>query len=268
MSILFEDDWDRSDKPPNRGGSASQTIHPGETLQNMKEDVLRAPKAVLELLLCPATYLVFVLIVGIPLVFYTSFALLFDYLPARAFGYTKGTQQLDLGLLTVLSLIGGLIIWVKVNRAREKKRLADKVDALRQRSGELQLNLIKVVEARGRNHPDTGYAYRELGKNMEALGQREQARQVHLQEREIFRETLGAASPETRYWNKLGVEPVLVQPNPKSLQASQIAHDGPEIFDARRTIISIFGILVGVSVMSAVIIGFGFGIELILSLFR
>lgn len=268
MSLLFEDDWDRSDKPPKPGGGASKAIHPRETLQNMKEDVLRAPKAVLELLLCPATYLVFVLIVGIPLVFYTSFALLFDYLPARAFGYTKGTQQLDTGLLTVLTIFGGLIIWVKVNRAWEKKRLADKADALRQRNGELQGNLIRVIEEKGKKHPETGYAYRELGKNLEALGQREHARQVHLQEREIFRETLGAASPETRYWQKLEAEPVLVQPNSKFDQANQAAYDGPEIFDTRRTLISIFGILVGVSVMSAVIIGIGFWIELILSLFR
>lgn len=268
MSLLFEDDWDRSDKPPNRGGSASQTIHPGETLQNMKEDVLRAPKAVLKLLLCPATYLVFVLIVGIPLVIYTSFALLFDYLPARAFGYTKGTQQLDLGLLTVLSLIGGLIIWVKVNRAREKKRLSDKVDALRQRNGELQANLARVIEQKGRNHPKTAYAYRELGKNLEALGEGEQARQVHLQEREIFSETLGAASPETRYWRKLDLEPPVILPKPEVAEVGRATYDGPEIFDTRRTLISIFGILVGVSVMSAVFIGFGFGIELIRSLWR
>ena len=268
MSLLFEDDWNRSDKPSKRGGSASQVIHPGETLQNMKEDVLRGPKAVLELLLCPATYLVFVLIVVIPLVFYTSFALLFDYLPARAFGYTKGTQQLDTGLLTVLTLIGGLIIWVKVNRAREKKRLSDKVDALRQRNEELQENLIRVIEGKGRNHPETGYAYRELGKNLEALGEREQARQVHLQEREIFRETLGAASPETRYWKKLDLEPPVILPKPEVAQVGRTTYDGPEIFDTRRTLISIFGILVGVSVMSAVIIGFGFGIELILSIFR
>jgi hypothetical protein len=60
---------------------------------------------------------------------------------------------------------------------------------------------------RGRNHPETGYAYRELGKNLEALGQREQARQVHLQEREIFRETMGVASPEASFWGKLIEKP-------------------------------------------------------------
>jgi hypothetical protein len=269
MSLLFEDDWDGSDRPPKLGRSASKAIHPGEAVQNMKEDVLSLPKTVLELLLSPATYLVLVLIVGIPLIFYTSFALLFDYLPARAFGYTKGTQQLDIGLWTVLSIIGGLVIWGKVNRAREKKRLADKVDGLRQRTGELQANLLRVIEEKGRNHPETGYAYRELGKNMEALGQREQARKAYQQGREIFRETLGAASPEASYWGKLEIEPpALIQPKPEVTQVSRTGSGELEIFDTRRTLISIFGILVGVSVMSAVIIGFGFGIELILSIFK
>jgi len=203
MSQLFEDDWDMSGRVPKLRRGGSKAIHPGEALQNMKEDVLRAPKAVLEILLCPASYLVCALLVGIPLVFYTSFALLFDYLPARAFGYTKGTPQLDIGLWTVLSVIGGLIIWGKVNRVREKRRLANKMEGLRQQTVELQANLIRVIEEKGRNHPETGYAYRELGKNLEALGQREQARQVHLQEREIFRETLGVASPEASYWGKL-----------------------------------------------------------------
>jgi len=268
MSLLFEDDWDRSDKPPKLGRSASKVIQPGEAVQNMKEDVLSLPKTVLELLLSPTTYLVLVLIVCIPLVFYTSFALLFDYLPARAFGYTKGTRQLDIGLWIVLSVIGGLIIWGKVNRVREKKRLADKVDALRQRNGELQANLIRVIEEKGRNHPETGYAYRELGKNIEAMGQREKARQVHLQERKIFLETLGAASPEARYWGKLEVEPPVIKPKLEVVQASRTGCGELEIFDTRRTLISIFGMLLGVSVMSAVLIGFGFGIELVLSIFR
>jgi len=127
-------------------------------------------------------------------------ALLLSYLPSRLFGVTKGTFGLDLCLGILLSIIGGLIIWGKVNRAREKKRLADKVDGLRQRTVELQANLLRVMEEKGRNHPERGYAYRELGKNLEALGQREQARQAHLQERDIFRETLGEASPEASYW--------------------------------------------------------------------
>lgn len=268
MSQLFEDDWDMSGRVPKLRRGGSKAIHPGEALQNMKEDVLRAPKAVLEILLCPASYLVCALLVGIPLVFYTSFALLFDYLPARAFGYTKGTPQLDIGLWIVLSVIGGLIIWGKVNRVREKKRLADKVGELRQRTVELQANLLRVIEEKGRNHPETGYAYRELGKNLEALGQKEQAGQVHLQERGIFRETLGVASPEASYWGKLEVDRPVILPKPEVVQASRTTYDGLEIFDTRRTLISIFGILLGVSLMSAVIIGLGFGIELIISIFR
>ena len=268
MSQLFEDDWDMSGKTPKLRRGGSKAIHPGEALQNMKEDVLRAPRAVLEILLCPASYLVCALLVGIPLVFYTSFALLFDYLPTRVFGYTKGTPQLDIGLGIVLSVIGGLIIWGKVNRVREKKRLADKVGELRQRTVELQANLLRVIEEKGRNHPETGYAYRELGKNLEALGQREQARQVHLQEREIFRETLGVASPEASYWKKLDLDPPVIKPKVEVVQASRTACGDLEVFDTRRTLISIFGILLGVSVMSAVIIGIGYGVELILSIFR
>jgi len=195
-------------------------------------------------------------------------ALLLSYLPSRLFGATKGTVGLDLSLGILLSVIGGLVIWGKVNRAREKKLLADKVDGLRQRTGELQANLLRVIEEKGRNHPETGYAYRELVKNMEALGQREQARQLHLQEREIFRETLGAASPETRYWKKLDLEPPVILHKPEVTQVSRTACGELEIFDTRRTFISIFGMLLGVSVMSAVMIGFGYGIELIISILR
>jgi len=90
-----------------------------------------------------------------------------------------------------------------------------------------------------------------------------------MQEREIFRETLGAASPEARFWGKLEVEPpVLIQLKPKEVQVSRTACGELEVFDTRRTLISIFGMLLGVSVMSAVLISFGFGIELILSIFR
>jgi hypothetical protein len=195
-------------------------------------------------------------------------ALLLSYLPSRLFGATKGTFGLDLSLGILLSVIGGLIIWGKVNRVRENRRSAVKVDGLRQRTVELQANLLRVIEEKGRNHPETGYAYRELGKNMEALGQREQARQVHLKEREIFRETLGAASPEASYWKKLDLDPPVILPKPEVIQASRTGSGELEVFDTRRTLISIFGMLLGVSVMSAVLIGFGLGIELILSIFR
>jgi hypothetical protein len=248
-----------------RKAMSSEVATPGEVWENMK----RVPLGIFQLMIFPATWLCFALIILLGALYVMVPALLLSYLPSRLFGATKGTFGLDLCLGILLSVIGGLIIWGKVNRAREKKRLAAKVDGLRQRTGELQTNLIRVIEEKGRNHPETGYAYRELGKNLEALGQREQARAVHLQEREIFRETLGAASPEASYWKKLDVEPpVLIQPKPKDVEASRTTCGELEVFDTRRTLISIFGMLLGVSVMSAVIIGFGFGIELLLSIFR
>jgi len=229
-----------------------------EVWENMK----RVPLGIFQVITFPATWLCFALIILLGALYVMVPALLLSYLPSRLFGATKGTFGLDLSLGILLSIIGGLIIWGKV------KRLAEKVEALRQRNGELQANLLRVIEEKGRNHPETGYAYRELGKNLEALGQREQARQVHLQEREIFRETLGVASPEASYWGKLEVDPPVIKPKMEVVQASRSTYDGPEIFDTRRTLISIFGILLGVSLMSAVIIGIGYGIELIISIFR
>ena len=181
-----------------RKSMSPEVATPAEVWENIK----RVPLGIFHLLIFPSTWLCFALIAVLGVLYVMVPALLFDYLPSRVFGYRRGTPELDMALGALLSVIGGLFIWGKVNRVREKKRLADKVEALRQRNGELQANLISVIEEKGRNHPDTGYAYRELGKNLEALGQREQARQVHLQEREIFRETLGAASPECSYWGK------------------------------------------------------------------
>jgi len=89
-----------------------------------------------------------------------------------------------------------------------------------------------------------------------------------LQEREIFRETLGAASPEASYWKKLDLDPPVILPKFEVVQASRTVCGELEIFDTRRTLISIFGMLLGVSVMSAVIIGFGYGLDLILAIFR
>ena len=248
-----------------RKSASPEVATPAEVWENMK----RVPLGIFQVVTFPATWLCFALMIILGALYVLVPALLLSYLPSRLFGATKGTFGLDLSLGILLSIIGGLFIWGKVNRAREKKGLADKVDALRQRTGELQANLLRVIEEKGRNHPETGYAYRELGKNLEALGQREQARQVHLQEREIFRETLGAASPEASYWKKHDLEPpVLIQPKVEFTQVSRTACGEMEIFDTRRTLISIFGILLGVSVMSAVIIGIGYGIELIISIFR
>lgn len=60
----------------------------------------------------------------------------------------------------------------------------------------------------------------------------------------------------------------MIQPGPEIVQTNPGVYDGPEIFDTRRVLISIFGILLAISVMSAVIIGIGFGIELILSILK
>ena len=247
-----------------RKPASPEVATPAEVWENMK----RVPLGIFQVITFPATWLCFALMIILGALYVLVPALLFSYLPSRLFGATKGTFGLDLSLGILLSIIGGLFIWGKVKRAREKKRLAEKVETLRQRNGELQANLIRVIEEKGRNHPETGYAYRELGKNLEALGQREQARQVHLQEREIFRETLGAASPEASYWKKLDLDPPVVLPKLEVYQSSRTGSGEMEVFDTRRTLISIFGMLLGVSVMSAVIIGFGFGIELILSIFK
>lgn len=196
MNLLFEDDWDMTSKPPVLMRGGPKAITPGEAVQKMKGDVLSLPKVLLELFLCPSTYLVLALFVGIPLVYYTSFALLFDYLPSRAFGYRKGTTELDIALGILLLIIGGLVIWGKINRAREKKRLGNKVDGLRQKNVELQANLASVIGERGRNHPKTAGVFRELGENLKQLGNYQEAEEAHRAELEIVRDTLGAKSPE------------------------------------------------------------------------
>jgi len=66
----------------------------------------------------------------------------------------------------------------------------------------------------------------------------------------------------------LEVDPPVILPKLEVVQVSRTGCGELEIFDTRRTLISIFGMLLGVSVMSAVIIGFGYGIELLLSIFR
>ena len=172
--------------------ASPEVATPAEVWENMK----RLPLGIFQLMIFPATWLCFALIILLGALYVMVPALLLSYLPSRLFGYTKGTQQLDIGLWIVLSIIGGLFIWGKVNRVREKKRLADKVEALRQRTGELQTNLIRVIEEKGRNHPDTGYAYRVLGENWKQLGNYQEAEKAHRAELEIFRDTLGAKSPE------------------------------------------------------------------------
>ena len=200
-----------------RKPASPELATPAEVWENMK----RVPLGIFQVITFPATWLCFALIILLGALYVLVPALLLSYLPSRLFGATKGTLELDMALGTLLSIIGGLFIWGKVNRVREKRRLADKLDGLRQRTVELQANLLRVIEEKGRNHPETGYGCRELGKNLEALGQREQAREVHLQEREIFRETMGVASPEASYWKKLDLDPQVILPKLEVVQASR-----------------------------------------------
>jgi hypothetical protein len=175
-----------------RKAMSPEVATPREVWENMK----RVPLGIFQLMIFPATWLCFALLILLGALYVMVPALLLSYLPSRLFGATKGTFGLDLSLGILLSVIGGLVIWGKVNRVREKKRLAEQVGALRKRTVELQANLLRVMEEKGRNHPETGYAYRELGKNMEALGQREEARQAYQKSREILEQTLGVTHPD------------------------------------------------------------------------
>ena len=113
----------------------------------------RVPLGIFQVITFPATWLCFALIILLGALYVMVPALLLSYLPSRLFGATKGTFGLDLSLGILLSIIGGLFVWGKINRVREKKGLADKVDGLQKRTGELQANLIRVIEEKGRNHP-------------------------------------------------------------------------------------------------------------------
>jgi tetratricopeptide (TPR) repeat protein len=175
-----------------RKPASPEVATPAEVWENM----MRVPLGIFQVMTFPDTWLCFALLILLGALYVMVPALLLSYLPSRLFGATKGTFVLDLSLGILLSIIAGLIIWGKVNRAREKRRLTDKVDALRQRNAELQANLAKVIEQKGRNHPETGYAYRELGENWKQLGGYQKAEKAHREELEIFRETLGAKSPE------------------------------------------------------------------------
>jgi hypothetical protein len=171
---------------------SSEVATPAEVWENMK----RVPLGIFQLMIFPDTWLCFALIILLGALYVMVPALLLSYLPSRLFGATKGTFGLDLSLGILLSIIGGLIIWGKVNRVREKKRLADKVDGLRQRTGELQANLLRVIEEKGRNHPKTAGVFRELGENLKQLGNYQEAEEAHRAELEILRDTLGAKSPD------------------------------------------------------------------------
>lgn len=119
-----------------RKSASPEVATPAEVWENMK----RLPLGIFQLMIFPATWLCFALIILLGALYVMVPALLLSYLPSRLFGATKGTVGLDLCLGILLSIIGGLVIWGKVNRVREKKRLAEQVGALRKRTVELQAN--------------------------------------------------------------------------------------------------------------------------------
>lgn len=242
---------------------------PEEVWAGIKSGLWGAPRALVENLFSLDTYFFIAAMLAVSAIYIVGTALLFSYLPARLFGATEGSWGWDLLLGLLLGTMGWLYLQGKyVQPRQERAERRRRLRVLRAELGPRRERVREMVVRRGQNHPETGYAYRELGKNLEALGQREQARQVHLQEREIFRETLGVASPEANYWKKLDLDPPVIKPKLEVVQASRTACGEMEVFDTRRTLISIFGILLGVSVMSAVIIGIAYGIELIISIFR
>ncbi len=192
MKSALESYWDEMDRPANQPPGKPRAATMGEVGRGLME----LPKVVGQMLIMPGFWLCGLMMTVAMALYVLVPGLLFSYLPMRLFGVMEGTPGFDALLGILLATIAGLVIWGKVNRSREKKRLADKVDALRQRNGELQTNLARVIEQKGRNHPETAYTYRELGENWKQLGDYQEAVKAHRAELEISRETLGAKSPE------------------------------------------------------------------------
>jgi hypothetical protein len=264
VKSVLESYWDEMDRPANQPPGKQRAATMGEVGRGLME----LPKVVGQMLIMPGFWLCGLMMTVAMALYVLVPGLLFSYLPMRLFGVMEGTPGFDALLGILLATIAGLVIWGKVNRRQEVKREARRKDKLWQETNRLQAEVLAKLADKGRLHPETGYAYQALGKNLEALGERERARQAYQQGREIFRETLGAAHPEANYFGVIEKERVVIQPRPEVVQTNPGVYDGPEIFDTRRVLISIFGALLAISVMSAVIIGFGFGIELILSILK
>ena len=97
-----------------RKPASPEVATPAEVWENIK----RVPLGIFQIITFPDTWLCFALIILLGALYVMVPALLLSYLPYRLFGATKGTFGLDLSVGILLSVIGGLIIWGKVNRAR------------------------------------------------------------------------------------------------------------------------------------------------------
>jgi hypothetical protein len=256
--------WDEMDRPANQPPGKQRAATMGEVGRGLME----LPKVVGQMLIMPGFWLCGLMMTVAMALYVVVPGLLFSYLPMRLFGVMEGTPGFDALLGILLATIAGLVIWGKVNRRQEVKREARRKDKLWQENNRLQAEVLAKLADKGRLHPETGYAYQALGKNLEALGERGQARQAYQQTREILRETLGAAHPEANYFGAVEREKVVIQPRPEFVPTNPGVYDGPEIFDTRRVLISIFGIFLALSVMSVVIIGFAHVLKALFFLFQ
>jgi len=187
-----------------RGKADSQAA----TLEEVWEGMKSLPRDILVIALMPSTWLCFLLMTIFLSLYVLVPALLLDYLPARLFGYTKGTGRLDSALGLLLATMAGLYLWGKfVQPRRERGGRLKRLRVLRAELGTIRDRVGEVLARNGKNHPETGSAYRELGKKYRELGQLRQARRVHREESEIFRETLGDGHPEALFWAKRMEEP-------------------------------------------------------------
>jgi len=243
-----------------------------EVWSGLKSDLRKAPRGIMELIFSLDTYLLLACLVGVSTIYYVGTALLFSYLPGRLYGAAKQSWVWDTLLGLLLATIAGLVIRGKVKHRQETKKKARREAKLKEELGmekcRLQAQVLAKLAEKGRLHPETGYAYQALGKTLEALGESEQARQAYQQGRDIFRETLGAAHPEANYFGVIEKEKVVIQPRPEVVPTNPGVYDGPEIFDTRRVLASIFGIFLALSVMSVVIIGFAHVLKALFSLFQ
>ena len=264
MRSALESYWDETDRPANRRPGKTRAA----TLGEVGRGLMNLPRDVGQMLIMPGFWLCGLMMTLAMALYILVPGLLFNYLPMRLFGVIKGTPGFDALLGILLATIAGLVIRRKVKRRQEAKKKARREAKLKEELGmekcRFQAEVLAKLADKGRLHPETGHAYKALGKNLEALGEGEQARQAYQQGREILRETLGAAHPEANYFGAVEREKVVIQPRPEIVPSNPGVYDGPEIFDTRRVLISIFGIFLALSVMSAVIAGLGYGIELIL----
>ena len=229
----------------------------------------RLPRDILVIALMPSTWLCFLLMTVFLALYVLVPALLLDYLPARLFGYTKGTGRLDGALGLLLATIAGLYLWGKyVRPRRERAERLRRYQRLRAELGPIRERVTEVVARKGRNHPETGYVYRELGTKYRELGQLRQARRVHREESGIFRETLGEGHPEVRFWGRRMEEPEPLRVVPIPAAPGSRSQDVGGLFDGRTTLLALGVILGGIMAMTVGSVGLGFGIELFLSFVR